>query len=218
MGFFKNLFNGPTKSDSEASRLLDLASALHVGATEPMSPLMNNVTKHFQAKGKNSVGPDDLFNEIQAIYKEALILAQQNNERNIECTILFNLGRLCQDPPKKRLFLDNPMKTLEAHLDQMGEDLRTGNYAKYASDDDAMKSRQFLAISYYQEALKQARVTANITVEACCLLNIATVYRFLCDAQQHGIFLQQAKDKVHLVADNAMRIKIIKAIDQELSL
>ncbi|MBU0730399.1 MAG: hypothetical protein KKE17_05545 [Proteobacteria bacterium] len=218
MGLFKkitSLLGRAQVDNNEASNLLDLGSALHVGATEPMSTLTSVMTTYFESKGKETVTPDELFNEIQIIYNEALILSRQNRDTSLECSILFNLGRLYQDPPKKHIFLKNPMNAMKAHLDQIEQELKTGHSTRPVFDSDATNARQLLAISYYEEALKQAKEVIDTTVEVCCLLNIATVYRFLRNVQQHQRYIKQATDRVEYVTDHTMKAKLIQAIRLE---
>jgi len=113
--------------------------------------------------------------------------------------VLYNLGRLYQDPPRNSLFLIGKL-TGEEFL--AAWDTRAGAVHHNTSDD------QRQALSYYHQALGLAREEKRVIVEASCLINIAVAHRHLGEWAQHRRYIEEAGpvvDRVGTPMCNLMR-------------
>ncbi|HME31677.1 MAG TPA: hypothetical protein VKG65_02885 [Terriglobales bacterium] len=183
-------YNG-RRVKQELLRIEAIAADLHAGARSEEG------LAHLEALGPKTFTPADLFVEILTLYRKALDMSRQLGDRAAEAEVLYNLGRLYQDPPRESLFLQGKMTDAEFLT---AFDTRIGAVHHNTSED------QRQALSYYHQALRLAREENRVIIEASCLVNIAVAHRHLGEWAQHLQYVEEAEPVVDRVGNPMCRL------------
>ncbi len=198
---------GSSGSSEELDQVLTTASLMHHAATEPLSPYPGVILQHFASLGNSAPSTAEIFTEVTRLYTQARELARGRGDTATEATVLFNLGRLYQNPPRK-----TPISTAGRTDDDLFEEMMSR--MSKSSSPAGVRSNQQTALSYYREAVGLARTCGSVTTEACCLLNIAVAYRLLGDTRFQQS-LREAATRADAVPEGATKTALLAGIRAE---
>jgi len=193
-------FKGGRGREKELLRLETIAASLAAGI------IIDEARPYLE--GKRVLTPAETFVLIHRLYGESLDIARQLGDGAAQAEVLYNFGRLYQDPPRKSLFL---MKELTAEEFLTAWDARAGAVHHRRPED------QRQALTYYHQALRLAREAGRVIIEASCLINIAVSHRHLGEWVEHQRYLEEAGPVVDRVGDPAMTGPMRQALAEERS-
>ncbi len=147
--------------EEEVLKLEDMAASLHTGVPN------DECIAYLKKQGRTALTSAELFIEAEILYRKALDLVRQIGDRAVEAEILYNLGRLYQDPPRMSVFFKNQLSDdqfVEAFMGRAG----------VVHHNDPQNQRH--ALSYFNQALQLARKEKRTVTEnllscqyRCCL-------------------------------------------------
>jgi hypothetical protein len=207
MRFFHSMTSalGGSSKKKQLYQLISLASMLQA------APTGNAAVQYFNTLKQRGITPESVFLEIDKMYNCALTLAREIRDRLTEGEVLYNLGRLYQDPPRKRIISAENLSEEEMEAEMT-------RWIEESGGRGAIRNSQTVALSFYQRALEIARQEHKPALEASCLLNIAVAHRLLGESQQHRNYVQQASEKVPCIEDEQTRQQIERALRMEKTL
>jgi tetratricopeptide (TPR) repeat protein len=194
----RDWFKGGRGLEKELLRLETIAASLAAG-------VVTDESRQY-LDGKTVLTPAETFVAIQGLYRQALDIARQLGNRAAEAEVLYNLGRLYQDPPRTSLFLFKEMS--EAQFLEAW-DARAGVVHHRRPED------QRQALTYYHQALRLARDESRVIIEASGLVNIAVSHRHLGEWGEHRRYLEEAAPVIDRVGDPAMKSRMRVALAEE---
>ncbi|MEK6324074.1 MAG: tetratricopeptide repeat protein [Acidobacteriota bacterium] len=202
-GSMKSAFGGSSKK-KQLDQLVELGTMLQ------SDPAGSASVQYFNTLKQRGITPESMFLEIDKIYKCALALAREVRDRPTEGEILYNLGRLYQDPPRKTIISAKTLSEAEMEAE-------VTRWIEKSAEREGIKTNQPVALSFYHQALEIARREHRPVLEASCLLNIAVAHRLLGEIQEHRSYVQQASDRVSYIEDQHTRQQIERAVKMEKS-